>query len=119
MKRNPKQTFVQGDQHTIRVLVKDLSLDKNGKQPANVAAMSGKLAVSVRGKMGYFKDNVLVVTSDMTQGADGIVDSTITSTDSASLLGFYHWQLSLDDGVNGAIVVAEGEFEYTLKIDLS
>jgi hypothetical protein len=119
MKRNPKQTFAQGDQHMIRVVVKDLSQDKNGRVVADVSAMTGKLALSARGRNGYFKDSVLVVTSTMTLGAQGIVDSLLESTDTANLLGLYHWQLELDDGDNGTEVVAEGEFEFVLNIDES
>lgn len=119
MKRNPKETWAQGDQHTFRTTVRDLSADKRGKTPADLSGFSAKWALSKVGKQGYFKDPVLVVSGTvLDQVTDpGVITFLIESADTAPLLGLYHWQVEIDDGQGGTEVVANGDLEFVVNID--
>lgn len=121
MKHNPKETWAQGDQHLLRVRVRDLSLDRRGKENANLSGYTAKFALSVYGKKGYFKANVLVVVGTvLDQTSDpGIITFLVESTDTAGLLGLYHYQIEVDDGQGGTEVVADGDIEFVVNIDES
>ena len=121
MKHNPKETWAQGDQHLLRVRVRDLSIDRRGKENANLSGYTAKWALSLYGKKGYFKTPVLVV--------DGVILDQVTnkgyftvlveSNDTALLLGLYHWQAEINDGQGGTEVVADGDIEFVVNIDES
>lgn len=119
MKHNPKLTWAQGDQHLLRVRVGDLSLDRRGRAPANLSGYTAQWALSVFGKKGYFKTPVLVVNAViLDQNTDkGFLTVLVTSTDTASLLGLYHYQVEINDGQGGTEVVADGDLEFVVNID--
>jgi len=119
VKHNPKETWAQGDQHLLRVRVRDLSLDRRGKENANLSGYTAKWALSLWGKKGYFKAPVLVVDATILDqtASKGYLTVLVESADTAGLLGLYHWQVEIDDGQGGTEVVADGDIEFVINID--
>jgi len=119
VKHNPKLTWAQGDQHLLRVRVRDLSFDRRGKENADLTGYTAKFALSLYGKKGYFKTPVLVVDAVILDQSTnkGYLTVLVESADTAPLSGLYHWQVEIDDGLGGTEVVADGDLEFVVNID--